>query len=166
MKQRGLSVIKLLEKILNINKGICCLSSTWLEATSAFNALFFFAIFCLQHRIISLCIYFNLQPSESHLLTLLAPGSSNLLLLSSGKTGQFLRLIIYTSLIFLSLQCFMQIPFAYIPLHGNKKDTFHCVFGVICDKSLHSYNIINIINISETKKKLMWTHLDDCDSFC
>ncbi|XP_041860580.1 piezo-type mechanosensitive ion channel component 2-like [Melanotaenia boesemani] len=32
-----------------------------------------------------------------------------------GGTGQFLRLIIYISLIFLSLQCFMQIPFAYIP---------------------------------------------------
>ncbi|XP_028266562.1 piezo-type mechanosensitive ion channel component 2 [Parambassis ranga] len=32
-----------------------------------------------------------------------------------GKTGQFLRLIIYTSMTFLTLQCFMQIPFAYIP---------------------------------------------------
>ncbi|KAM7412257.1 hypothetical protein PAMA_021957 [Pampus argenteus] len=33
----------------------------------------------------------------------------------NGKTGQFLRVIVYTSLIFLTLQCFMQIPFAYIP---------------------------------------------------
>ncbi|KAM9855188.1 piezo-type mechanosensitive ion channel component 2 [Aulostomus maculatus] len=31
------------------------------------------------------------------------------------KTGQFLRTVIYTSVTFLSLQCFMQIPFAYIP---------------------------------------------------
>ncbi|XP_078144364.1 piezo-type mechanosensitive ion channel component 2 [Centroberyx gerrardi] len=34
-----------------------------------------------------------------------------------GKTGQFLLLIVYTSLTFLTLQCFMQIPFTYIPLH-------------------------------------------------
>lgn len=37
-----------------------------------------------------------------------------------GKTGQFLRLIIYTSLTFAALQCFMQIPFTYIPPHGKK----------------------------------------------
>lgn len=35
------------------------------------------------------------------------------------KTGQFLRVIIYTSLTLLTLQCFMQIPFAYIPPHGK-----------------------------------------------
>lgn len=35
------------------------------------------------------------------------------------KTGQFLRLIVYTSLTLLTLQCFMQIPFAYIPPHGK-----------------------------------------------
>ncbi|XP_072223288.1 piezo-type mechanosensitive ion channel component 2-like [Leuresthes tenuis] len=34
-----------------------------------------------------------------------------------GRTGQFLRLIIYTSVTFLMLQCFMQIPFTYIPPH-------------------------------------------------
>uniref|UniRef100_A0A8C7YMF3 Piezo-type mechanosensitive ion channel component n=1 Tax=Oryzias sinensis TaxID=183150 RepID=A0A8C7YMF3_9TELE len=31
----------------------------------------------------------------------------------------FMRIIIYTSVTFLALQCFMQIPFAYIPPHGN-----------------------------------------------
>ncbi|XP_024915441.1 piezo-type mechanosensitive ion channel component 2 [Cynoglossus semilaevis] len=31
------------------------------------------------------------------------------------KTGKFLRIIIYTCVIFLALQCFMQIPFSYIP---------------------------------------------------
>lgn len=35
------------------------------------------------------------------------------------KTGQFLQLIIYTSLTLLTLQCFMQIPFAYVPPHGK-----------------------------------------------
>uniref|UniRef100_A0A8C8DUD1 Piezo-type mechanosensitive ion channel component n=1 Tax=Oryzias sinensis TaxID=183150 RepID=A0A8C8DUD1_9TELE len=30
-----------------------------------------------------------------------------------------MRIIIYTSVTFLALQCFMQIPFAYIPPHGN-----------------------------------------------
>ncbi|KAK5599952.1 hypothetical protein CRENBAI_012981 [Crenichthys baileyi] len=34
-----------------------------------------------------------------------------------GKTGQFLWLIIYTSITFLTLQCFMQIPFSYLPPH-------------------------------------------------
>ncbi|RVE70309.1 hypothetical protein OJAV_G00063360 [Oryzias javanicus] len=34
-----------------------------------------------------------------------------------GKTGHFMRIIIYTSVTFLALQCFMQIPFAYIPPH-------------------------------------------------
>lgn len=43
------------------------------------------------------------------------------LLLSLGKTGQFLRLIVYMSFNFLTLQCFMQIPFAYIPPHGKDK---------------------------------------------
>lgn len=38
-----------------------------------------------------------------------------------GKTGQFLRLIIYTSMTFVTLQCFMQIPFSYIPAHGKTK---------------------------------------------
>ncbi|XP_072304739.1 piezo-type mechanosensitive ion channel component 2 [Eucyclogobius newberryi] len=36
-----------------------------------------------------------------------------------GSTGQFLRTIIYTSVTFLALQCFMQIPFAYIPAKGS-----------------------------------------------
>ncbi|XP_043986054.1 piezo-type mechanosensitive ion channel component 2 [Gambusia affinis] len=35
-----------------------------------------------------------------------------------GKTGQFIRLIIYVSVTFLTLQCFMQIPFSYFPPHG------------------------------------------------
>eukprot|EP00066_Takifugu_rubripes_P026302 XP_011615568.1 PREDICTED: piezo-type mechanosensitive ion channel component 2-like [Takifugu rubripes] len=34
-----------------------------------------------------------------------------------GKTGQFLRLIVYTSLTLLTLQCLMQIPFTYIHPH-------------------------------------------------
>ncbi|XP_044207386.1 piezo-type mechanosensitive ion channel component 2-like [Thunnus albacares] len=53
------------------------------------------------------------------LLTLpLLPNPS--LVTMKGKTGQFLRLILYTSLIFLTLQCFMQIPFAYIPPHVSR----------------------------------------------
>lgn len=43
------------------------------------------------------------------------------LLLCLGQTGRFLRLIIYTSLTFLTLQSFMQIPFAYIPPYGKSK---------------------------------------------
>ncbi|XP_038577867.1 piezo-type mechanosensitive ion channel component 2 [Micropterus salmoides] len=42
-----------------------------------------------------------------------------------GKTGQFVRLIIYTSLTFLTLQCFMQIPFAYIPPHVSRFSSVH-----------------------------------------
>lgn len=34
-----------------------------------------------------------------------------------------MRLVIYTSLTLLALQCFMQIPFAYIPTHGKKQQT-------------------------------------------
>ncbi len=51
--------------------------------------------------------------------SLLLPSRFSHLLLYSGKTGQFLQLITYTSLTLLALQCFMQIPFAYIPSHGK-----------------------------------------------
>ena len=41
----------------------------------------------------------------------------------SGKTGGFLRTVVYTSLTFLALQCFMQIPFAYVPRSGKVPTT-------------------------------------------
>lgn len=34
-----------------------------------------------------------------------------------------MQLVIYTSVTLLALQCFMQIPFAYIPTHGKNKQT-------------------------------------------
>ncbi len=64
---------------------------------------------------------------------LFPPGFSHLLLYS-GKTGQFLQLIICTSLTLLTLQCFMQIPFAYIPLHGKTKLVTHFIIMVLLNK--------------------------------
>ncbi|XP_040908244.1 piezo-type mechanosensitive ion channel component 2 [Toxotes jaculatrix] len=79
------------------------------------------------------------------LLTLpLLPNPS--LVTMKGKTGQFLRLIIYTSLIFLSLQCFMQIPFAYIPPHvsGYWEDCLYHV-GIVRFSSVDPGNIVRLL---------------------
>ncbi|XP_075993196.1 piezo-type mechanosensitive ion channel component 2-like [Genypterus blacodes] len=74
----------------------------------------------------------------------LVPGPSLVTMKGSGQTGKFLRTIIYTSLMFLSLQCFMQIPFTYIPPHvsGHWDDFFYHV-GIVRSSTdlgfVHSY---------------------------
>ncbi|XP_026188600.1 piezo-type mechanosensitive ion channel component 2 [Mastacembelus armatus] len=63
-----------------------------------------------------------------------------------GKTGQFLRIIAYTSVTFLTLQCFMQIPFTYIPPHvsGHWEDfLFHV--GIVRFSAVDSGNIVRIL---------------------
>ncbi|XP_034393255.1 piezo-type mechanosensitive ion channel component 2 [Cyclopterus lumpus] len=63
-----------------------------------------------------------------------------------GKTGNFLRRIIYTSLTFLTLQCFMQIPFAYIPPHvsGHWEDVLYHL-GIIRFSSVDPGNIVRLL---------------------
>ncbi|XP_071331067.1 piezo-type mechanosensitive ion channel component 2 [Trachinotus anak] len=63
-----------------------------------------------------------------------------------GKTGQFLLLIIYTSVIFLNLQCFMQIPFAYIPPHvsGHWEDVLYHM-GIVRFSSVDPGNIVRLL---------------------
>ncbi|KAM6924897.1 piezo-type mechanosensitive ion channel component 2 [Xenentodon cancila] len=62
------------------------------------------------------------------------------------KTGQFLRLIIYTSVTFLSLQCFMQIPFAYIPpsVSGIWED-FLYQLGIVRFSSVDPGNVVRLL---------------------
>ncbi|AWP09441.1 putative piezo-type mechanosensitive ion channel component 2-like [Scophthalmus maximus] len=63
-----------------------------------------------------------------------------------GKTGEFLRLIIYTSVIFLALQCFMQIPFTYIPQHvSGHLDDFLYHLGVVRFSSVDAGNIVRLL---------------------
>ncbi|KAI3357269.1 hypothetical protein L3Q82_015721 [Scortum barcoo] len=79
------------------------------------------------------------------LLTLpLLPNPS--LVTMKGKTGQFLRLIVYTSLTLLTLQCFMQIPFAYIPPHvsGYWEDFLYHV-GIVRFSSVDPGNIVRLL---------------------
>ncbi|XP_040009105.1 piezo-type mechanosensitive ion channel component 2 [Xiphias gladius] len=79
------------------------------------------------------------------LLTLpLLPNPS--LVTMKGKTEQFLRLIIYASLIFLTLQCFMQIPFAYIPPHasGPWEDFLYHV-GIVRFSSVDPGNLVRLL---------------------
>ncbi|XP_053280799.1 piezo-type mechanosensitive ion channel component 2 [Pleuronectes platessa] len=63
-----------------------------------------------------------------------------------GKTGKFLLVIIYTSLIFLTLQCFMQIPFTYIPQHvsGHLDDVLYH-FGILRFSSVDPGNIVRLL---------------------
>ncbi|XP_035801250.1 piezo-type mechanosensitive ion channel component 2 isoform X1 [Amphiprion ocellaris] len=63
-----------------------------------------------------------------------------------GKTGQFLRSIIYTSVTFLALQCFMQIPFAYIPPHasGVWEDVLYHL-GIVRFSSVGAGNIVRLL---------------------
>ncbi|XP_008287485.1 piezo-type mechanosensitive ion channel component 2 [Stegastes partitus] len=63
-----------------------------------------------------------------------------------GKTGQFLLTIIYTSVIFLGLQCFMQIPFAYIPPHvsGIWEDVLYHL-GIVRFSSVDAGNIVRLL---------------------
>nr|XP_057939289.1 piezo-type mechanosensitive ion channel component 2 [Doryrhamphus excisus] len=79
------------------------------------------------------------------LLTLpLLPNPS--LLTMKGKTGQFLRWIIYTCVTFLTLQCFMQIPFAYITpqVSGHWEDVLYHV-GIVRFTSVDPGNIIRFL---------------------
>ncbi|XP_068996597.1 piezo-type mechanosensitive ion channel component 2 [Embiotoca jacksoni] len=63
-----------------------------------------------------------------------------------GKTGQFLLLIISTSLIFLTLQCFMQIPFAYIPSHvSGIWEDFLYHLGIIRFSSVDPGNVVRLL---------------------
>ncbi|XP_036961535.1 piezo-type mechanosensitive ion channel component 2 [Acanthopagrus latus] len=63
-----------------------------------------------------------------------------------GKTGDFLRLIIYTSFTLLILQCFMQIPFSYIPLHvsGPWEAVLYHV-GIVRFSSVDAGNIVRLL---------------------
>ncbi|XP_044066352.1 piezo-type mechanosensitive ion channel component 2 [Siniperca chuatsi] len=79
------------------------------------------------------------------LLTLpLLPNPS--LVTMKGKTGQFLRLITYTSLTLLTLQCFMQIPFAYIPSHvsGHWEDFLYHL-GIVRFSSVDPGNVVRLL---------------------
>ncbi|XP_058500051.1 piezo-type mechanosensitive ion channel component 2 [Solea solea] len=63
-----------------------------------------------------------------------------------GKTGQFLRFIIYTCVIFLALQCFMQIPFSYIPPHvSGSLDDFLYHVGIVRFSSVDPLNIVRLL---------------------
>ncbi|KAF7646949.1 hypothetical protein LDENG_00179980 [Lucifuga dentata] len=57
-----------------------------------------------------------------------------------------MRLIVYTSVTFLSLQCFMQIPFTYIPPHvsGHWDDFFYHV-GIVRFKMVDAGNIVRLL---------------------
>ncbi|XP_047463265.1 piezo-type mechanosensitive ion channel component 2 [Mugil cephalus] len=63
-----------------------------------------------------------------------------------GKTGQFLRLIVYMSFNFLTLQCFMQIPFAYIPPHVSSiwEDVLYHL-GIVRFSSVDAGNIVRLL---------------------
>nr|XP_061802951.1 piezo-type mechanosensitive ion channel component 2-like [Nerophis lumbriciformis] len=63
-----------------------------------------------------------------------------------GNTGGFLRKIIYTSLMFLTLQCFMQIPFAYITpeVSGFWEDVLYHV-GIVRFSSVDPGNIVRLL---------------------
>ncbi|KAM6930104.1 piezo-type mechanosensitive ion channel component 2 [Lycodopsis pacificus] len=79
------------------------------------------------------------------LLTLpLMPNPS--LVTLKGKTGEFLRQLSYTSLTFLTLQCFMQIPFAYIPPHvsGHWEDVLYHL-GIIRFSSVDAGNVVRLL---------------------
>ncbi|XP_029912219.1 piezo-type mechanosensitive ion channel component 2 [Myripristis murdjan] len=63
-----------------------------------------------------------------------------------GKTGRFLLLIVYTSLMFLTLQCFMQIPFAYIPVHGSGYwEDFLYHLGIVRFSIVEPGNIVRLL---------------------
>ncbi|XP_077433447.1 piezo-type mechanosensitive ion channel component 2 isoform X2 [Vanacampus margaritifer] len=68
------------------------------------------------------------------------------LLTMKGNTGQFLRRIIYTSFTFLTLQCFMQIPFAYITpqVSGYWEDFLYHV-GIVRFSSVDPGNIVRLL---------------------
>ncbi|XP_062282616.1 piezo-type mechanosensitive ion channel component 2 [Scomber scombrus] len=63
-----------------------------------------------------------------------------------GKTGQFLQVVVCTSLIFLSLQCFMQIPFTYIPPHGSGPwEDFLYHVGIVRFSLVDPGNIVRLL---------------------
>lgn len=60
-----------------------------------------------------------------------------LLCVCAGKSVRFLHTVCSTAVIFLALQCGMQIPFTYIPKHGEILNTSGC--------SLHDHTHTDII---------------------
>ncbi|KAG7273270.1 hypothetical protein CRUP_009698, partial [Coryphaenoides rupestris] len=67
-------------------------------------------------------------------------------LLLLGKTGGFVRTIIYTSITFLALQCFMQIPFAYVPLSiSGYWDVFLYHLGIVRFSTVDPGNIVRLL---------------------
>ncbi|CAG6021218.1 unnamed protein product [Menidia menidia] len=94
------------------------------------------------------------------LLTLpLLPNPS--LVTLKGRTGLFLRLIVYISLTFLMLQCFMQIPFAYIPpnVSGIWEDFLYHL-GIVRFSAVDAVNVLrhlapDVIVLSSTLFILM-----------
>ncbi|TNN60308.1 Piezo-type mechanosensitive ion channel component 2 [Liparis tanakae] len=78
-------------------------------------------------------LYLPLMPNPS-------PATMN------GKTGHFLRNIIYTSLTFLTLQCFMQIPFLYIlPDVSGPWEDFLYHLGIVRFSSVDPGNILRLL---------------------
>ncbi|XP_028308279.1 LOW QUALITY PROTEIN: piezo-type mechanosensitive ion channel component 2 [Gouania willdenowi] len=79
------------------------------------------------------------------LLTLpLLPNPSHVTM--KGNTGRFLCMIICTSLMFLTLQCFMQIPFAYITpkVSGFWEDVLYHL-GIVRFSSVDAGNIVRLL---------------------
>ncbi|XP_068607432.1 piezo-type mechanosensitive ion channel component 2 [Brachionichthys hirsutus] len=63
-----------------------------------------------------------------------------------GKTGKFMRGIVYTSLTLLTLQCFMQIPFAFIPVHvSGQWDAFLYHLGIVRFSSVDPGNTVRLL---------------------
>ncbi|KAK0137757.1 Piezo-type mechanosensitive ion channel component 2 [Merluccius polli] len=68
------------------------------------------------------------------------------LITMKGKTGGFVRTIIYTSVTFLALQCFMQIPFAYISLSASGHwDVFLYHLGIVRFSAVDPGNIMRLL---------------------
>ncbi|CAL8261284.1 unnamed protein product [Gadus morhua 'NCC'] len=63
-----------------------------------------------------------------------------------GKTGGFLRTVVYTSLTFLALQCFMQIPFAYVPRSDSAHwDVVLYHLGIVRFSTVDPGNIVRLL---------------------
>uniref|UniRef100_A0A087XPM9 Uncharacterized protein n=1 Tax=Poecilia formosa TaxID=48698 RepID=A0A087XPM9_POEFO len=64
-----------------------------------------------------------------------------------GKTGQFIRLIVYVSVTFLALQCFMQVAFSYLPPHAVagiwEEVLYH--LGIVRFSSVDTADIVRLL---------------------
>ncbi|XP_014846584.1 PREDICTED: piezo-type mechanosensitive ion channel component 2-like isoform X1 [Poecilia mexicana] len=63
-----------------------------------------------------------------------------------GKTGQFIRLIVYASVTFLALQCFMQVAFSYLPPHvaGFWEEVLYHL-GIVRFSSVDTADIVRLL---------------------